>query len=63
MAGKLLTVEEAADRLAVAVRTIREWLRTGKLAGVKAGRLWRIREEDLEAFLLEPGEIRREQDE
>jgi excisionase family DNA binding protein len=56
MAGKLLTVEEAADRLAVAVRTIREWLRTGKLAGVKAGRLWRIREEDLEAFLQKSGE-------
>ncbi|MEW6173695.1 MAG: helix-turn-helix domain-containing protein [Bacillota bacterium] len=30
---------------------LREWLRSGKLQGVKAGRLWRIRERDLEGFL------------
>jgi len=48
---KLLTPEEVADRLAVSPKSIREWLRQGKLKGVRAGRLWRIRERDLEAFL------------
>jgi excisionase family DNA binding protein len=48
---KLLTPEDAAERLAVSPKTIRDWLRMGKLKGVRAGRLWRIREEDLEAFL------------
>jgi len=48
---RLLTPEEAAERLAVSPKSIREWLRQGKLKGVKAGRLWRIRERDLEAFL------------
>jgi excisionase family DNA binding protein len=48
---KLLTPEEAAERLAVSPKSIREWLRQGKLKGVRAGRLWRIRERDLEAFL------------
>ncbi len=48
---RLLTPEEAAERLAVSPKSIREWLRQGKLKGVRAGRLWRIRERDLEAFL------------
>jgi excisionase family DNA binding protein len=51
MAGKLLTPEQAANRLAVSSRSIREWLRTGKLRGVRAGRLWRIRDRDIEEFL------------
>lgn len=54
MVDRLLTPDDAADRLAVSPKSIREWLRTGKLRGVKAGRLWRIRETDLEAFLVEP---------
>lgn len=51
MAERLLTPEEAASRLAVSPKSIREWLRTGKLKGVKAGRLWRIREHDIYTFL------------
>jgi len=50
----LLTVEQAAERLLVAKKTIVGWLRSGQLKGCKAGRLWRIRERDLEAFLVEP---------
>lgn len=48
---RLLTPEEAAEILAVSPKSIREWLRKGKLKGVRAGRLWRIRERDLEAFI------------
>ena len=48
---KLLTPEEAAAILSVSPKSIRAWLRQGKLKGVRAGRLWRIRERDLEAFL------------
>lgn len=48
---RLLTPEEVAEILAVTPKSVREWLRQGKLKGVKAGRLWRIRERDLEAFL------------
>lgn len=51
MAERLLTPEEAAERLVVSPKTIRDWLRQGKLKGVKTGKLWRIRERDLEAFL------------
>lgn len=48
---KLLTPDEVAEKLAVKVRSVNEWLRTGKLKGVKVGRLWRVKEEDLEAFI------------
>ena len=52
-AEKLLTPEDAAKVLLVKPDTLRGWLRTGKLKGVRAGRLWRVRESDLEAFLKE----------
>jgi excisionase family DNA binding protein len=51
---KLLTPEDAADRLSVSRDAILSWLQRGQLKGVKAGRLWRIREKDLEDFLTEP---------
>ena len=50
---KILTPEEAAEALSVSVFTIKKWLRAGKLKGVKAGRVWRIREKDLIEFLEE----------
>jgi excisionase family DNA binding protein len=50
MLDDILTLEQAANRAQVAVKTMREWLRTGKLKGIKAGRLWRVRANDLERF-------------
>jgi len=58
MMDKLLTPEQAAEILGVKLRTMREWLRTGRIKGVKAGALWRIRENDLEAFIKEPNKER-----
>jgi len=49
--SRLLTPEEAAERLNVSPVTIRNWLRMGKLNGVKVSVLWRVREEDLEDFI------------
>jgi excisionase family DNA binding protein len=51
MDDRLLTIEEASQYLQKSVKTVREWLRTGKLAGLKVGGTWRIRASDLEAFL------------
>lgn len=49
-----LTPEQVAKRLAVSPKSIREWLKTNRLTGIKMGRVWRIRERDVEAFLKFP---------
>ena len=48
-----MTVPEVADVLRVHPETIREWLRSGRLEGVRIGRRsgWRISETQLNAFL------------
>ena len=56
----LLTPKQAAARLLVSEKAVLDWLRLGKLKGVKTGRQWRIRERDLEAFLVEPEPTRAE---
>lgn len=56
MSEKLLTPEEVAARLSVSTKSIRHWIRTHKLKGVKVGRLWRVRDDDLKRFLMEPDE-------
>ena len=47
----LLTAEQAAAILQLSPKTIKDWLRAGKLPGCKIGRVWRIKEADLEAFV------------
>jgi excisionase family DNA binding protein len=51
MEERLLTPEQVADRLQISRLTVMGYLRSGKLKGVKVGKLWRVRERDLEAFL------------
>ena len=47
MAETFLTVEEAASRMAVTPYTMREWLKAGKLHGVRVARRWRVPERAL----------------
>jgi excisionase family DNA binding protein len=54
MEETLLTPEQVAGRLQVTPRTIYDWLRQGRLQGIKIGRLWRVRPGDLHAFLADP---------
>ena len=56
--GEWLTAAEAAGYLKVKVRTLLLWVRQGKvkafaLSGIKR-RVWRFRQIDLDAALLEP---------
>lgn len=48
---KVYTILELVDILHVTRRSIYEWIKTGKLHAVKLGKEWRVREEDLDAFL------------
>jgi excisionase family DNA binding protein len=61
MVEKALTPEQAAERLQVSVFTVQEWLREGRLKGFKAGRLWRIREADLDEFIQSGGKPKEEE--
>jgi excisionase family DNA binding protein len=49
--GEVLTIHEAAARLKLKPETVRDWLKLGKLKGVKLGRIWRVDAEDLERLL------------
>jgi excisionase family DNA binding protein len=51
---RYLTPDEVAAQLAVSPLTVRRWLRSGKLKGVKAGKQWRISEGALKTFLESP---------
>ncbi|MGV8123497.1 MAG: helix-turn-helix domain-containing protein [Candidatus Xenobiia bacterium LiM19] len=48
---KLYTPKEAAQDLGWAEKTVLDYLRAGKLPGVKMGREWRIKEKDLQAYV------------
>jgi excisionase family DNA binding protein len=53
MEDKLLTIEEVAKRLGVSIWTVRSWIRKGLLKRVKLERAVRVREEELNRFILE----------
>lgn len=48
---RLMTPEEVAERLALTPKTVRRFLREGRLKAMKVGRLWRVRESDLLAYM------------
>jgi excisionase family DNA binding protein len=50
MAQELYSVEQVADRLGLHVRTIRNYVRDGRLKAVRIGKQYRIAREDLESF-------------
>jgi excisionase family DNA binding protein len=52
MSDTLLTVEEVVLRLKIDDYTVRKWLGEGKIKGAKiGGKLWRVKESDLEEFI------------
>ena len=46
--GRILTVEQAAEKLQVKPNTVRAWLKAGKIPAAKIGRVYRISEERIE---------------
>jgi excisionase family DNA binding protein len=49
--SRLLTLKEVSKILNLNTEVLRRWLRNKKIPGVKVGSDWRVREEDLNAFL------------
>jgi len=50
---RFYTIKEVAELLKVSDGGVRKWLKTGKLKGIKLGRIWRIKKSDLEEFINE----------
>jgi excisionase family DNA binding protein len=57
MLKTLLTPEEVADALQLHHLTVLKFIKAKQLKSVKLGRLYRIREEDLEEFLKQQTHI------
>lgn len=51
---QLYSTEEVAERLGLHVRTVRGYVRDGRLRAVRIGKQYRITREDLEAFVGAP---------
>jgi excisionase family DNA binding protein len=51
MSSTLLTAAEVADQLRVSTMTIYRLIRRGELPAVRIGRNYRVRAEDLDAYL------------
>lgn len=49
--NRMVTLEDAADLVAMSTRTLRRKIQSGDLTAHKFGRLWRIAEKDLLAFI------------
>ena len=54
MSQELYSVGQVADRLGLHVRTVRNYVRDGRLQAVRIGKQYRIAREDLEAFTGHP---------
>lgn len=54
MAEKMYSVEEVADHLGLHVRTVRGYIRDGRLKAVRIGKQYRIAPADLEALTGRP---------
>jgi excisionase family DNA binding protein len=54
MAHEYFSVEQVAQRLNLQARTVRTYLREGKLTAVRIGKQYRISREDLEVFTGRP---------
>lgn len=50
MTDRLYSVEDVAERLGLHVRTVRSYVRDGKLPATRIGKQYRINQADLEAF-------------
>jgi excisionase family DNA binding protein len=50
MSKELYSVEQVADRLGLHVKTVRNYVREGRLKAVRIGKQYRIAREDLEAM-------------
>jgi excisionase family DNA binding protein len=52
----LYTPGEVAELLSVKESTVKSWLRSGVIPGIRIGKFWRVAQEDLEQYIHESKE-------
>jgi len=52
----VMTVKQVAEKIQATKRMVHDWIRQGKLQAYRAGRQYRITDEQLEAFLTQKKE-------
>ncbi|HAS92079.1 MAG TPA: hypothetical protein DCS12_07570, partial [Clostridiales bacterium] len=52
--GKYYSAKEAAEEFDLSEKTLKDWLRAGKLKGEKFGRAWRIADSEIRKYLNLP---------
>jgi excisionase family DNA binding protein len=57
MTEEMYSVEQVADRLGLHVRTVRGYIRTGRLKAVRIGKQYRIARADLDALIGRPRSV------
>src|SRR5450631_2857367 len=60
-----LTVPQVSEELKLHPATVRAWVKSGRLAAVRAGRTWRVRRSEIDRALLSdasPAYVRQEAD-
>lgn len=50
MPEKMFSLEEVADRLGIQVRTVRSYVRSGRVKAIRLGKQYRVSREDLESI-------------
>jgi len=55
--NKLMTPKEVAEVLSVSEKAVKDWLRAGKLQGVKVGSLWRVEQSVVEQYIERKGTL------
>jgi excisionase family DNA binding protein len=51
---RLWSIAETAEYLHMSKDTIADWIKAGRLKASRIGRFWRIRPQDVEAFIDHP---------
>jgi excisionase family DNA binding protein len=49
--GRLLPLQDVAEQIQVSIKTVRRWIERGLLPAHRLGRVLRVSEEDLDAFI------------
>jgi excisionase family DNA binding protein len=49
--GNYIDAETIAEDIGVTAKTVRDWLRTGEIVGIKVGNSWRIHRADFDRYI------------